>query len=79
MASEGNSSFVPDCATREGQMIARLNSSIRMSRGSDVGSITRDKMCAILRDGDVPPATPLPADTRRAGGFASLPYDSFAK
>ena len=39
----------------------------------------RGRPRAILRDGGIPPATPLPADIRRAGGFASLPYDSFAK
>jgi hypothetical protein len=32
----------------------------------------------IMRTAGIPPATPLPARAR-AGGFASLPYDSFAK
>ena len=39
----------------------------------------RGMLRAILRDGGTPPATPLPATARRAGSFASLPYDSFAK
>ena len=60
-------------------MNPRLNASVRASRDNDVDSMPRGRPRAILLDGGVLPATPLPANARRAGGFASLPYDSFAK
>jgi hypothetical protein len=54
--------------------VSTSNASMTASPDNDVDSMPR----GILLDGGTPPATPLPAETLRAGGFASLPYDSFA-
>jgi hypothetical protein len=52
---------------------------LKASRDNDVEEDAARSVVRPLFDGGVPPATPLPVSTPRAGGFASLPYDSFAK
>ena len=62
---------------KPGWMISRRHASYRASRDGVDRDAARQR--GILSDGDIPPATPLPSNIRRAGGFASLPYDSFAE
>jgi hypothetical protein len=78
-AIDVNSSVASECAMSQDQEIPRLNASVTGSRDNDVDSMPPGRVGGILLDGGVTPATPLPSDPRRAGGFASLPYDSFAE
>jgi len=59
-------------------VIPRLNASGRAPRYSDVDLMLRSRPRIIMLDGGIPPATPLPTK-HWAGGFASLPCDSFAE
>ena len=59
-------------------VIPRLNASGTAPRYSDVDLMLRSRPRIIMLDGGIPPATPLPTK-HWAGGFASLPCDSFAE